>query len=104
MKTLVLLTRARTDDDRLAIQRAVLGACVDAMALVCPRHHTDIHHGVWHLKMRHGIPWARPPVWIGVRTGPPDPDDGRWVRNTIHHTMDAARRLGQQLRLDLDSS
>ncbi|MFO0618504.1 MAG: hypothetical protein U0414_38280 [Polyangiaceae bacterium] len=34
MKTLVLLTRARTDDDRLAIQRAVLGACVDAMALV----------------------------------------------------------------------
>jgi hypothetical protein len=91
------------------------GTDIDTLALVCPRHHTDLHHGVWQLRMRDGIPWARPPAWAALRTDAPaesrtgrhptgqHPPDGAgpWVRNTVHHTMDTARRLGEQLRLDL---
>jgi hypothetical protein len=68
---------------------------IDHLALLCPRHHTDLHHGVWALEMRYGIPWARPPGWVHP--------DRPLLRNTIHHTHDPARRLGHQLRLDLDT-
>jgi hypothetical protein len=66
------------------------------LALVCHRHHTEIHLGTWQLRMCQGTPWAIPPPWI-------DPDR-RPLRNTAHHAADDARRLGQQLRLDLDDS
>jgi hypothetical protein len=60
------------------------------LALLCPRHHTDVHAGIWSLEVRNGLPWARPPTWL-------DPQQ-RWRRNTYRHHRDAAH----QLRLDLD--
>jgi hypothetical protein len=38
------------------------------LALLCPRHHTDVHAGIWSLEMRDGIPWARPPTWVDPAT------------------------------------
>ena len=64
------------------------------LALLCPRHHTAVHAGIWTLQMINGVPWARPPTWI-------DPHR-RLLRNTAHQAADHARRLGQQLRLALD--
>jgi hypothetical protein len=61
------------------------------LALVCTRHHGQIHAGIWDLKMIDGIPWARPPSWI-------DPQR-RWTRNTYHHAKTQAAQLGTQLRL-----
>jgi hypothetical protein len=46
--------------------------------------------------MINGIPWVKPPHW----THPDQP----LLRNTTHHTTDQARKLGQQLRLDLDDT
>ena len=63
---------------------------VDNLALLCPRHHTAVHAGIWDVEMRHGLPWARPPTWA-------DPER-RWRRNTYQHHRDQAH----QLRLDLD--
>jgi hypothetical protein len=63
----------------------------DNLALVCTRHHAQIHAGIWELKMMDGIPWARPPSWV-------DPQR-RWVRNTFHHVRSRAAQLGTQLRL-----
>ena len=62
---------------------------LDNLALLCPRHHTDVHSGVWALEIRDGVPWARPPTWV-------DPHQ-RWRRNTYRHHRDQAH----QLRLDL---
>jgi hypothetical protein len=64
------------------------------LASACPRHHQEIHAGLWLVEMHDGIPWVRPPAWI-------DPER-RWMRNLHHHTRTAARRIGQQLRLALD--
>jgi hypothetical protein len=63
---------------------------VDNLALLCPRHHADVHAGIWTVEMRDGLPWARPPTWA-------DPQR-RWRRNTYRHRRDQAH----QLRLDLD--
>jgi hypothetical protein len=60
------------------------------LALVCHRHHADIHAGVWSLEMIDGLPWARPPRWL-------DPHQ-ELRRNTYRHHRDAAH----QLALDLD--
>jgi hypothetical protein len=65
------------------------------LALVCTRHHGQIHAGIWDLKMIDGIPWARPPSWV-------DPQR-RWTRNTYHHAKTRAAQLGTQLRLRLPS-
>ena len=42
------------------------GGTTDAsnLAMVCGRHHTDVHAGTWELEMRDGIPWAKPPTWL----------------------------------------
>ncbi len=64
------------------------------LALLCGRHHTTVHAGIWTLQMRDGIPWAVPPPWIDPQRRP--------LRNTLHAAADQARRLGSQLRLDLD--
>ena len=66
------------------------------LALTCPAHHAAIHAGIWQLAVIDGLPWAIPPHWV-------DPEQ-RPVRNALHHAEDQARRLGQQLRLDVDSS
>ena len=68
------------------------------LALLCPRHHTEIHTEHWTIQMHEGVPWFTPPPWI-------DPDR-RPVRNTLHiaitRTHRATRRLlrGEQLTLD----
>jgi hypothetical protein len=68
---------------------------IDNLALICCRHHADVHAGIWELDMRHAIAWARPPAWIN-RTRP-------WIRNTHHHKSRDARSLGTQLRLNMDN-
>jgi hypothetical protein len=65
---------------------------VKHMCLLCSRHHTEVHLGIWELIMIDGVPWARPPDWIDPRR--------RLVRNTYGAASDEARRLGTQLRLD----
>ena len=41
---------------------------LDNLALLCPRHHTDVHtSGGWTLEMIDGVPWARPPTWIDAK-------------------------------------
>jgi hypothetical protein len=62
---------------------------VTNMAMVCPRHHTDIHTGIWSINMRDGLPWATPPPWI-------DPD-----QHPIQHTYPQHRDAANQLALDL---
>ena len=71
------------------------GTDITNLALVCPRHHSSVHAGgTWTLRMIDGLPWARPPTWI-------DPQR-RLLRNTAHQAAEQARRLGHQLRLNLD--
>jgi hypothetical protein len=65
---------------------------LDNLAMVCGRHHADVHAGVWELEMRDGVPWARPPTWI-------DPLR-RWRRNTYPER----RRRAEQLAVDLNRS
>ena len=49
---------------------------IDAMVLLCSRHHTDHHAGLYPIRMHHGIPWVRLPAW----QDPTRP----WLRNTTH--------------------
>ena len=46
------------------------------MALLCGRHHTEVHQGTWEIQIRDGIPWVTPPSWID-RTRRP-------LRNAAH--------------------
>jgi hypothetical protein len=50
---------------------------LDNLALLCGRHHTEVHQGTWELQMLQGIPWVRPPGWID-RSRP-------LLRNAAHH-------------------
>jgi hypothetical protein len=68
---------------------------LDNECLQCGRDHTAVHAGIWQIVMRDGVPWVRPPAWV-------DPQR-RLLRNTTHQARQHARRLGQQLRLGLDS-
>jgi hypothetical protein len=52
---------------------------LDNLALVCGRHHTEVHQHTWEIQMRDGIPWITPPAWIGRRLGP--------LRNAAHHPL-----------------
>jgi hypothetical protein len=48
------------------------------MALVCPRHHTAVHAGIYRMQMREGLPWVQVPEW--------QHPDRPWLRNhTPHH-------------------
>ena len=62
---------------------------VTNMALVCGRHHSAVHAGIWSLEMINGVPWATPPRWIDREQKP--------VRNTYRQHRQAA----EQLALDL---
>ena len=63
---------------------------VDNMAMVCSRHHTDIHAGTWSLTMIDGVPWVKPPRWL-------DPDQ-RLTRNTYRDHHNTAAQLAIDLR------
>jgi hypothetical protein len=63
---------------------------VTNMAMVCPRHHTDVHSGIWAIEMVDGLPWARPPRWID--------SDQRLIRHAYPQHRDAT----DQLALDLN--
>jgi len=57
---------------------------LDNLALVCGRHHAEIHLQTWEIEMHDGIPWVRPPRWM---------DRGRGLlRNAVHHPEDHGRR------------
>ena len=62
---------------------------VDNLALVCGRHHADVHSGVWTLEMRDGIPWARPPTWVDAHQP--------WLRNTYRRHRNEAHQLALEL-------
>ncbi len=67
---------------------------IDNMALVCGRHHSAVHTGLWTLTMREGVCWATPPRWLDPLQRP--------LRNTTHTSTAQARAVGVQLRLALD--
>ncbi len=56
---------------------------LDNLALICGRHHDEVHHGEWEIHMRHGVPWVAPPSWID-RFRP-------LLRNAVHHPQPADR-------------
>jgi len=64
------------------------------LALTCSRHHTDLHNGIWELRIVGGLPYARPPAWL-------DPSRP-WIRNTAHYVNTQATELAEQLRLNLN--
>jgi hypothetical protein len=67
---------------------------LDNLVLLCARHHSDIHTGIWSIEMHGQVPWAIPPAWI---------DPGRRpLRNTTRHRFQQARDIGQRLRDDGD--
>jgi hypothetical protein len=44
------------------------GTDLDNLALVCPRHHSEIHDATtgrdtWRIHMIDGVPWVQPPTW-----------------------------------------
>jgi HNH endonuclease len=50
---------------------------LDNLTLLCPRHHTEIHHDhTWQIHIIDAVPWVRPPAW----THPDRP----LMRNTTH--------------------
>ena len=63
------------------------------LALVCARHHADIHAGIWVLEMVDGVPYGIPPRW--AHPGRPR------LRNTVHHTDVLARHFSTRLLIDL---
>ena len=56
---------------------------LDNLALVCGRHHTEVHHETWEIRMLDGIPWVVPPRWV-------DPEQ-RLLRNAAHHPTNHRR-------------
>jgi hypothetical protein len=60
------------------------------LAMVCGRHHTETHAGIWEIQMREGIPWVKPPRWL-------DPEQ-RWRRNTYQEHTEAMERLALDFR------
>jgi hypothetical protein len=58
---------------------------VTNMTLVCPRHHTDIHSGIWSIEMRDELPWAKPPPWIDPHQHP--------IRHAYPHHRETANQL-----------
>ena len=47
------------------------------MVLLCPRHHTAHHAGIYAIQIRDGIPWIRLPWWQNPQTP--------WLRNLTHN-------------------
>ena len=66
------------------------------LLLLCPRHHTEVHAGMWVIVLRDHLPWVIPPIWLDPQQRP--------IRNQLPDTINRAHRLAQQLRLDLDDT
>ena len=49
---------------------------LDNMILVCARHHRELHHTGWSVRIRHGTPEFIPPEWLDPEQKP--------IRNTAH--------------------
>jgi hypothetical protein len=50
---------------------------LDNLALLCARHHTEVHLGLWEIEIDDGIPWVLPPTWVNPFR--------RRLRNAVHH-------------------
>ena len=50
---------------------------LENLALVCGRHHTEVHLEEWEIRMLDGIPWVVPPRWVDPARRP--------LRNAAHH-------------------
>ena len=50
---------------------------LENLALVCGRHHTEVHLEEWEIRMLDGIPWVIAPRWIDRSR--------RLLRNAAHH-------------------
>jgi hypothetical protein len=50
---------------------------LDNLALLCGRHHDEVHQETWDLHIDNGVCWVTPPTWIDPRRTP--------LRNTAHH-------------------
>ncbi len=57
---------------------------LDNLALVCGRHHEEVHSGDWEIEMRGGVPWVRVPRWVD-RYRP-------LLRNAAHHPLGHSER------------
>ncbi len=62
---------------------------IDNLALLCGRHHTDVHTGRWRIQMIGGVPWAVPPRDLDPTRTP--------RRSTLRSDEHDARRLGHAL-------
>jgi hypothetical protein len=62
---------------------------IDAMVLLCGRHHIALHAGVYQIEMSEGLPWVRVPSW----QDPARP----WLRNTTHDHPQIADTLARIL-------
>jgi hypothetical protein len=51
---------------------------LENLVLLCSRHHTETHDGVWQIVTANGLPWIRPPRWLHP--------DQPLLRNTLHGT------------------
>jgi hypothetical protein len=49
---------------------------LDNMILVCAKHHRELHHSGWTVRIRHGTPEFTPPEWLDPEQTP--------IRNTAH--------------------
>jgi hypothetical protein len=50
--------------------------CLDNCVLLCDRHHREIHHTDWQVRMNNGIPEFIPPMDVDVEQKP--------LRNIYH--------------------
>ncbi|WP_245976266.1 HNH endonuclease signature motif containing protein [Amycolatopsis palatopharyngis] len=57
---------------------------LDNMILVCARHHRELHHTEWSVRIRHGTPEFIPPKWLDPEQKP--------IRNTAHHPPGTRRQ------------
>ena len=62
------------------------------LALLCPRHHSEVHAGIWEVSMIDGVPWVRPPSWVDPQRRP--------LRNTTRYRVQQANDLGRGLLRD----
>ncbi len=46
------------------------------LALLCPRHHSEVHDGTWSIEVHADLPWIRTPRWLHP--------DQPLLRNTLH--------------------
>src|SRR5689334_15346163 len=62
---------------------------LDSMVLLCPRHHTAHHAGLYPIDLRDGIPWVQLPAW----QDPARP----WAKNHTHHHHRTAQDTATKL-------